>query len=312
MPDPVFKNWPSNASADWGKKPLLLEHSLHENPLFSRDALAELIQRYPVEHYALVHTGRRGESKKLWREGEIGDLTGHQVIDWISAGRMWLNLRNVKSVDARYGELLDTIFEEAEGKVPGFKSFNRGMGILISSPDAQVYYHADLPGQSLWQIMGSKRLYLYPAEEPYLPQAELERIALYGIEVDMGYDPVYDREALVVDLQPGQMMTWPLNAPHRVENHSVLNVSVTTEHWTDEIRREQMVSTANGVLRNVFGVTPRSRAIEGPGFMAKAALQAAFRRSPWLKKERRRRRPIDFRLARETPGGIVDIPAYTR
>ena len=65
--------------------------------------------------------------------------------------------------------------------------------------------------------------YLYPANEPYLPQDELEKIALFGVEVDMRYDPVYDREALVFDLEPGEMLTWPLNAPHRVENYDVLN-----------------------------------------------------------------------------------------
>ena len=310
--DRVFTNWTEQHTAGWGKQPVLAEHTLHQSPLFTHQALAELIQRYPVEHYALVHVSQRGDAKRIWREGEIGDLTGREVIDWIAAGRMWLNLRNVKQVDKRYGDLLDGIFEELRGRVPGFETFNRGMGILISSPNASVPYHCDLPGQSLWQIMGSKRLYLYPAEEPYLPQAELEKIALYGIEVDMGYDPEYDRAAMVVDLQPGQMMTWPLNAPHRVENHDCLNVSVTTEHWTDEIRRQQMVSVANGVLRNVFHVTPGSRNVEGPGFYAKAMLQAAWRRSPWLKRERRKRRPIDFRLGRTAPGMIVDIPQYTR
>lgn len=310
--EPIFRNWTERHTADWGNAPVLAEHRLHESPLFSRQALAELIQRYPVEHYALVHVSQKGEEKRVWREGEIGDLNGHEVIDWIAAGKMWLNLRNVKMVDGRYGDLLDGIFEELRRRVPGFDTFNLGMGILISSPNASVPYHSDLPGQSLWQIMGTKRLYLYPAQEPYLPRAELERIALYGIEVDMGYDPSYDRDALIVDLKPGQMMTWPLNAPHRVENHDCLNVSVTTEHWTDEIRRSQMLNTANGVLRNYFNLSPNGGALHGPSFVAKAALQAAWRRSPWMKRERRRRRPIDFRLGRSAPGQIVDIPAYVR
>lgn len=312
MQKSVFVDWSDAHRRDWGNKPVLARHSLPENPLFSREALAELIERYPREHYALVHVAEVGSGKKTWREGEIGDLSGAEVIDWIAAGRLWLNLRNVKMVDARYEALLEGIFADLAGKVPGFDTFNLGMGILISSPRASVPYHADLPGQSLWQIIGRKRLYLYPAEEPYLPQAEVERIALYGVEVDMGYDPAYDREALIVDLEPGQMMTWPLNAPHRVENYDCLNVSVTTEHWTDEIRRSQMVKVANGVLRNYFGVTPRSRALEGPGFYAKAALQAAWRRSPWMKQERRKRRPLDFRLGRSAPGAITDIPAVIR
>ncbi len=312
MAQDIFTNWTQDHSQGWGHKPVLAQHSLHESPLFTREALSALIDTYPVEHFALVHVSHSGDSKRVWREGELGGLSGAEVIDWIEAGKLWLNLRRAPEVDARYGTLLNAIFDELEIRVPNLTTFSRSIGILISSPNASVPYHCDMPGQSLWQIMGSKRLYLYPNEERYLPQAELERIALYGIEVDMTYDPAFDREALVVDLMPGQMMSWPLNAPHRVENHGCLNVSVTTEYWTNDIRREQQVTMGNAVLRNVFGVQPRSRSITGPSFAAKAALQAAYRRSPWLKQARRARRPIDFRLAPQSPGSIADIPAYVR
>jgi hypothetical protein len=308
----IFENFTTEQANNWSSKPVLAQHTLHKNPLFSRETLARLIESYPVEHHALVHVSHADAKTRVWREGEIGGLSGEEVIDWIAAGKLWLNLRNVATVDARYRALLDQIFGELEATVPDFKTYDQTMGILISSPKASVPYHCDLPGQSLWQIEGSKRLYLYPNQEPFLPQAELERIALYGIEVSMGYDPAYDRDAMIVDLHPGQMMTWPLNAPHRVENHDCLNISVTSEHWTMDIKRAQQITMANGVLRNVFGFTPRSRSISGPSYVAKAALQAAWRRSPWLKKQRRARRPIDFRLGKSEPGSIVDIPAYSR
>ena len=43
--------------------------------LFSMDDLARLIQNYPREHYSLVQTGTRG-CKRVWREGDIGNLSG--------------------------------------------------------------------------------------------------------------------------------------------------------------------------------------------------------------------------------------------
>ncbi|HRE19507.1 MAG TPA: hypothetical protein PKW21_00535 [Rhabdaerophilum sp.] len=312
MTNTVFENWNEEMSASWRTRPVLAQHNLDRNPLFSRENLARLIETYPLEHHALVHVSHRADKTRVWREGEMGGLSGEEVVDAIAAGKLWLNLRNVPEVDRRYRDLIDGIFSELQGYMPDFETYDRTMGILISSPNASVPYHSDLPGQSLWQIAGRKRLYLYPAQEPYLPQAELERIALYGIEVNMGYDPTYDREALIVDLQPGQMMTWPLNAPHRVENHDCLNISMTSEHWTAEIKRTQQITMANGVLRNLFGWTPRSRRISGPEYVAKAALQALARRSPWVKRARRTRRPIDFRLVKSQPGVIQDIPAYTR
>ncbi len=141
---------------------------MHKSPAFSMDDLARLIENYPREHYSLVKTGAKGAGK-LWREGDIGNLTGREVIEEISRGGLWLNMRDVGSVDSRYRKLVDQMFEEICDKVPGFEMpKGHQESILISSPDAQVYYHADLPGQSLVQIAGRKRVYVYPNTAPFI------------------------------------------------------------------------------------------------------------------------------------------------
>ncbi|WP_315833829.1 cupin-like domain-containing protein [Bradyrhizobium prioriisuperbiae] len=304
----VFTAWDDTHSSLWGNQPIRLDHRLHQSALFSRDQLARLIETYPREHYSLVHTGAR-ESRRLWREGEIGNLSGNQVIDAISRGRLWLNLRNVTGVDTRYRDVVDQMFEEIAAKVPGFTAPTHEAGILISSPDAQVYYHADMPGQGLIQIAGRKRVYLYPASAPFITPQQLEDIALFDVEVDMPYADWYDRHAIVFDLEPGQMLNWPLNAPHRVENLSTVNISMTVSYVNQDIRRAQMVHLANGLLRHRFGYQPKSRAIKGASFWSKAVLQKLLRNSAWVKKERSARRPIDFKLDAHQPGHILDLAA---
>ena len=140
-------------------------------------------------------------------------MKGHQVIEWIANGRMWLNLRNVKKVDARYQTLIRDIFGELTSNMPGFSAFNEGLGILISSPKAQVYFHCDLPGQSLWQIVGRKRVYLYPNTAPFLTHEQIEGIALFGLETDMRYEPWFDDYATIFELEPGQMLHCPSMRP---------------------------------------------------------------------------------------------------
>lgn len=307
MEQPIFVNWTDDLSANWANKPLKANHRLSVHPLFSMEALADLIDRYPREQYALVQMGPQGSPRRSWREGDIGGLKGSRVVDAIRQGRMWLNLRNVSHVDARYRELLDEAFDELSRRVPGFSSFNRTSGILISSPNAQVYYHADLPGQSLWQIHGRKRVFVYPNKPPFLTEQQLENIALYEVEVDMHYEPDYDRQAQVFEIGAGDMLHWPLNAPHRVENLDCLNVSMTTEYWTEDIRRSQVINLANGILRYNAGFAPRSRAINGPAFWAKAVLQAGVRRSGLLQKARKARRAIEFKLDPVHPGEIIDL-----
>jgi hypothetical protein len=234
-------------------------------------------------------------------------MAGARVIEAIRQGRMWLNLRNVSAVAEPYGELLNDIFAEIATRIPGYDTFDHTSGILISSPNAQVYYHADLPGQSLWQIHGRKRVYVYPNTPPYLTPEQLETIALYEVEVDMPYEPAYDTGAQIFEISGGEMLHWPLNAPHRVENLDCLNVSMTMEYWTEDIRRRQMINMANGILRHKLGIAPRSLATEGPGFWAKAALQAGIRRAGLLKQARKARRPIEFRLDQRQLGRVIDI-----
>src|ERR1700753_1005844 len=303
----VFTNWDETHSALWGHQPIELGHDLHNTPLFSMETLGKLIEQYPREHYSLVQTGARGGDRVL-REGEIGDLDGRQVIDAISRGGLWLNLRNVGAIDSRYRTLIDGMFEEGATKVPGFEDSNHQEGIVISAPDAQVYYHADMPGQVLMQIAGRKRVYVYPNSAPFITAQHLEDIAVYDMELDMPYAEWYDRHAKVFDIGPGQMLHWGLNAPHRVENLDAFSVSMTVSFTNDTIRRNEIVNLANGLLRHRFGYAPKTRNLYGPSYFAKAVMQKLYRDSGWVKRERSARRPTEFRLDAAQPGKIVDLP----
>jgi hypothetical protein len=307
MTDKVFTNWDDTHSALWGHQPIELQHQLHNAPLFAMEMLAKLIEGYPRDHYSLVQTGARG-SGRVWREGEIGDLGGREVIEAISRGGLWLNLRDVGAIDSRYRTLIDGMFEEVAAKVPGFEASNHQEGILISAPDAQVYYHADLPGQVLIQIAGRKRVYVYPNSAPFITPQHLEDIAVYDVELDMPYANWYDRHAKVFDIGPGQMLHWGLNAPHRVENLDTFSVSMTVSFSNDQIRRAEIVNLANGLLRNRFGYAPRTRSLYGPSYFAKAVMQKLYRDSGWVKRQRRERRPTEFRLDAVQPGKVVDLP----
>ena len=233
----VFAPWLEETRSHWNQRPMRLQHHLHEHPALQLDALAALIESYPRSDYALVHTSRHGDGRARWREGEIAGTPGRAVIDAIAGGSLWLNLRQANARGPAYAQLLEQAYAEIAAQVPGFDAGALKMGILISSPQAQVHYHCDLPGQLLWQIHGRKRVWIYPAAAPCLQPEWLEDIAYTGFEFSLVYDPAFDRMAMVFDLEPGQMLTWPLNAPHRVENADCMNVSVTTEHWTPENRR---------------------------------------------------------------------------
>jgi len=303
FPLTVFEPWPAHIREVWGRQPTVVRHTLHRSPLLSMAALADLIDSYPRSHYSLINMGARGE-RRFWKEGDIAGMKGADVIDWIASGRMWLNLRRVDEVDGRYGDLLRAAYDEIAANAPGEAMTNISMGLLISSPGAQVYYHCDLPGQALWQVHGRKRILIYPNTAPFLEPWMLEDIAVLGVEVDMPYHEWFDAYAQGFDLEPGDMAHWPLNAPHRVENYDVLNVSITSEHWSRSIARAHHINMGNGLLRHRYGWTAKSRKISGPSYVAKAALQK-YAHKGWLAKQRAGKRPIEFKLDPAVRGGVT-------
>ncbi len=151
----------------------------------------------PREHYDL-HTmtvAESGHHAESWREGDLGASSGMEVLNAIKSGNIWLNPRKVTLVSEPYRALLEQIFSEVEVNVPGLKTFKHNFGILMSSPTAQVFYHSDILGQSLWQIRGRKRVFVYPIEAPFITPEAIEKIILNEAdEQDMPYFAAIRRE----------------------------------------------------------------------------------------------------------------------
>lgn len=311
MIDEIFEDWDATHTRGYGRELVRINHRLHQSPLFTDAAIERLIETYPREHYDLHTMTAEGHNKESWREGDLGQRSGLEVIEAIRSGHIWLNLRKVMKVSAPHAELLERMFAEVESHVPGLTTYKHNFGILISSPKAQVFYHADVPGQSLWQLRGRKRVYVYPFGAPFLSQEEMEKIVLgEADEHEMAYEPWFDDHAKVVELEPGEMLHWPLNGPHRVVNLDTLNISVTTEHWTDAIRASYLAHYANGILRR-YGVRNPRHVTSGPGFWVKAGI-AAFYKLSGVQKQRKFERRIDFAIDPSAPRGFIDIPPRLR
>ena len=306
----TFTNWTPEHSALYSRQPMRVGHNLHTSPLFTDEGLADLIERMPRSHYHVNFMGAVGQSSKTWREGRIKGLSGRDVLSAVRNGQIWVSLQRLEEIDDDYAAMLDKIYSDIEDRVDGFSSYKQSLGLLISSPKAQVYYHCDIPGQSLWQIRGRKRVYVYPATEPFLTPQFMETIVLGETDEEgMPYEAWYDNHAQVYEIEAGDMLHWPLNAPHRVENMDCLNVSFTTEHWANDLRASYAVHYANGILRRWTGAGELARQTSGMGLYAKMAL-AALVKYTGLQKRHQRRFRIDFEVDPTTPTGIRDIPAF--
>jgi len=106
---------------------------------------------------------RRGQ-----RPGRRGAAGGGET------GPLWLNLRHANEHLPEFAALCDEISAEKEAHFTT-RILNRDLGLLISSPNARVFYHLDVPLSSLWQVRGVKRIWFYPRGEPFVDPAWLER-----------------------------------------------------------------------------------------------------------------------------------------
>lgn len=268
-----------NAADIWGKGVLNITHHLEESGLFSDAALMSLINANPSSVREVAKMDTSVEDRRTWNSNDGQGISSEQLFEAIKGGATWVNLGHVGGLDARYQQLLDDIMDEIEDQVPGLETFNRQLGILISSPNARVFYHADIPGQALLHVRGEKRIWLYPNVEPYLKQEEFERIITSSAAEELSYDPSFEDVAQCHHLKSGMGLFWPLNWPHRVVNGDSINVSCTVEYSTRETRRHYYVKYANGIMSQVFGYKPRSQSITGPAASAKVAIGYALRRS---------------------------------
>jgi hypothetical protein len=177
----------------------------------------------------------------------------------------------------------------------------RDLGVLISSPNAQVFYHLDVPLVSLWQIRGMKTVWAYPVVDPYVGAEALEAIVLRETAEQFAFDPAWDAGAAKTQLTPGRMLTWPQNAPHRIENGPMLNVSLSMEYMTPAALMRANVIYANGLLRRRLGADPTIQPGFSPLGLAKVA-GARAAKALKLQKANERVLPVTFNLEHEVPG----------
>ena len=300
----LITDWTQEKAKDFTRENLVFHHGLHERPLFTDEGLADLLDRYPRDKLGVFTMGQDPVAWETWRRGAAGGLSGAQLLEAAKAGRIWLNLRETNHHLAEYAALSDEIFADKAAHAPQIRTYRHDLGVLISSANAQVFYHLDVALVSLWQIRGWKRVWVYPVAEPFVSDEALERIVLKETAEQFDFDPAWDAAAEVHDLTPGAMVTWRQNAPHRIENGPMLNVSLSLEFMTPSALMRANVIYANGLLRRRLGARPRMHAGFTPPAVAKVAVARAAK-ALRLHKANPRILPATFRLDAARPGALL-------
>ena len=307
--------WTHGEALAFGREVVHAKHALHQVDLFREEALLDLLANYPRERLQAFTMGTDPERRSDWQPVDTAGATGTDLWTALNAGRLWFNVLSVHLVDPRYRELLKQLYAELSEQCPGFRPLRPSCTLIISSPAALVYYHADAQPNLLWQIRGTKRVWVYPAHDRDLVDQDLmEDIFANFADEEVPYKQVFDHKAQTRDLKAGEVLSWPQNSPHRVTNIEGVNISLSTVHETEETDRRKLVYCANRLFRRTYHLPCRSTEEAGLMSYAKRLGYRALRRAGLVKIPPRRAYLARLRIDPASPTGyspIGDAPVLT-
>lgn len=304
----VLSPWTPADVAAFGDQVLVLPHRLHErDDLVGDAALVRLLELLPDSARDVYTMGTDPADRGPWRQGTAGTLSGAALLEAVRHGRLWFNLQRLQVHDAAWRAVLDDVVAGLRAQVPGLDVVQASATLLLSSPTAQVHYHADAQPNVLLHCRGRKRLLVWPALDPrFVAHEDLQRIFTGEAHEYLPYSVDDDAHATVVDLAPGMLASWPQNSGHRVANTEGLNVSLSVEYATPASLRRHRVWAANRYLSTRLGLPARSTREDGVWAAGKAASYRALRR---VKDLPPRTHSATFTVDPGRPLGVRDLDA---
>jgi hypothetical protein len=243
-----------------------------------------------------------------WQPVDTAGVSGKELLSAIARGRLWVHLFRMQNVSARYKQLLDELFSEISRILPALRPINQTATLILSSPTALVYYHADATPNFLWHIRGFKRVWSYPAGDRDLIKQELMEDIFAGYaDEEVPYKPEFDAKAKVFELRPGEVISWPLNAPHRVTNLDGINVSISTVYETEDSHRRKLVYNANRFFRRTCRIPLSSTKETGISSRIKRSAFRLFQKAGAVDDPKGRAYLAQLRIDAAAPGGMRRI-----
>ncbi len=258
-------------------------HSLVAQGFATDERLAEMLDRYPAELFDINLYDYDDDGQVSLRTGARGRLNGAELLAAIQQGRLWVNLRGVQTGWPELWAAAMAEFRTVQATYPGMRAVTNAGQLILSSPKARVPYHFDPAGVMLFHMRGRKRVFVYPGDESHLPEKNMEQVVARQTTEELPYTMAFESDAQVMDLEPGQALTWPLYAPHRVENLDRFCVSLSMDFQTWPSRLRNGALYTNAVARSRGGRPRFTDRMTPPELAARWAASLALKRMGALK-----------------------------
>jgi len=303
--------WTKEEFDNFGKKVQIAKHGYHTIPLFQKDALIRVLDNYPHQAIRCYTMGSDPCKPDDWRNVDLDPkTTGAEMWQAVEKGRIWINVLKVEENHPEFAELIKGMYRQLSAQCRHLINPKPAMSnLILSGPGAMVYYHLDAEPNMLWHISGEKKIWIYPdMDMRFVSQTSLENIFAGVAGENLPYDPSFDDSASSYVLQPGEVASWPHNAPHRVVNTD-MNVSLATSYVTDDIYGRKYVQLANKYIVRQLGIDSPSMGESGVIASTKRlAYRVANKIRPFKKRDFARKDfSTDLLLDPESPNGLKTL-----
>jgi len=305
----VFTNWTDEHTRKFHNDIVCVNHNLETTGLFTDTALAEMLDNHPNNMLDVCTMGNDAKYPNQFRTGDFRGCDGKSLIEMVKEGKLYINARRAMNLHPQYNKVLQKMYGELSAKT-GNKEFNANGGILISSPIAKVPYHTDCQHVVLWHIRGTKRVYVYPVTQEFIPDSAYEATATNMFFDDLPYKDAFDDHAEVLTLTGGEMACWQLNQPHRVVNETFC-VSIASEYSSRDSALKNSAMYAQAAMRSTFGSRPVWKDTV-PSIRFAKAIAGKVLKKTGLYKAKNAPDYVTFKVDKTAPGYIVDIEPVVR
>lgn len=248
-----------NIHADFPWKPYIAKHKLVDNPLFELKNIIELSRRLPLKQVE-YNTGDLSVGHDP-QQTPVSKLSVQDTLESIEKNNSWMVLKNIQD-DPEYKKLLHETLDEILancncselGQCGRYRAF-----LFVSSPNSVTPFHADPEHNFLLQINGKKTMYQWMAgDQEVVAHQDMEK-TYFGdySHRNLPFNESLMKKAMQFDLQAGDTLHVPLNAPHWVKNGEEVSISFSITFQSDYSERRHKLYTLNAMLRQ-SGLTEKS------------------------------------------------------
>jgi hypothetical protein len=234
-----------------------VQHELASHPLFQLPALVQLAERTrtrrPEDIY--YNNGEIGVDQK-WIYNPEHPFSPEETIHRIEECSAWFIFRSAQR-DPEYRVFLDKGLAEIKeliGKSLEEELMVEDIIIFVTSPKRKTPYHIDRECNFLLQIRGDKTIHAFDQNDrDILSEEELEKF--WSVDSSSAnYKPEMQSRAKSYLMRPGTGVHIPVNAPHWLENHNNVSISLSVNfQFKDSVKANAY--RANYLLRRM-GLKP--------------------------------------------------------